>query len=119
MLQWQPQSHRGLIREGFPEEVNMHGRKFERRGDREGRSSLGRDEKRRNWSFFCRLNTFKGEQAQKVGEMKRALSAHEGREENQAFPSSCTGWGPSLRHAEMTAQITCLVRRQQERSHRT
>lgn len=55
-----------------------------------------------------------------MGEMKRALSAHEGREENQAFPSSCTGQGPSLgRQAEMAAQITCLVRRQQERSHRT
>lgn len=69
---------------------------------------------------FCRLNTCKGEQVQRMGEMKRALSAHEGREENQAFPSSCTGQGPSLgRQAEMAAQITCLVRRQQERSHRT
>lgn len=39
------ESQRGLIREGFPEEVNMHGRRFGRRGDREGRSSLGKDEK--------------------------------------------------------------------------
>lgn len=51
--------------------------------------------------------------------MKRALSALEGREENQAFPSSCMGQGPSCsRQAEMVAQITCLVKRQ-ERSHRT
>lgn len=41
--------------------------------------------------------------------------------EAEAFPAAARVWGlRSLgRQAEMAAQITCLVRRQQDRSHRT
>lgn len=61
---------------------------LERRREREEADWSGR--RNREKMVFGRPNTCKGEQTQSVEEMARVLPADEGREENLAFPSSCT-----------------------------
>lgn len=110
MLKWL-----GPVGEGFPEEVSTDGRGFGRGGDkREQLTRQGEMESKRPFEGVTPAR----ENGPQGWEKSEGLVCTGKYSRKPSLLSSCMVPGPSLsREAKMAAQITCLVQRQQDRSH--